>query len=80
MCFGDGEVLPSDVSLELFSLIRDQEFDVNLKNGDLLLLDNIQFAHGRRAFTGTRKINVALSNWTECMNDSKEIENDNTRS
>jgi hypothetical protein len=65
MCFGDGEPLPEDLTLELFHTVRGLERDVDLGEGDLLLLDNLQFAHGRRAFSGNRKINVVIANWAD---------------
>ena len=72
MCFGDGEILPDDLSLELFETVRQQEMDFRLESGDLLLVDNVQFAHGRRAFSGLRKINVTLADWQQPVQFEKE--------
>lgn len=63
MCFSDGEPLPDELSFELFHMVRDLESDVHLNPGDILLLDNFQFSHGRRAFSGNRKNNVIIANW-----------------
>jgi hypothetical protein len=63
MCFGDGEPLAEDLTLELFHAVRGLERDVDLAEGDILLLDNLQFAHGRRAFSGSRTINVIIADW-----------------
>ncbi|MBQ5265125.1 TfdA [Klebsiella pneumoniae] len=65
MCFGDGEPLPGELTLSLFHLVQELEQDVNLNTGDILLLDNLQFAHGRRAFAGKREINVLIADWGE---------------
>lgn len=65
MCFGDGEPLPEELTLNLFHLVKGLEQDVNLNTGDILLLDNLQFAHGRHAFSGNRDINVIIADWTE---------------
>ncbi|MBC2656558.1 TauD/TfdA family dioxygenase [Pseudomonas sp. MSSRFD41] len=65
MCYGDGEPLPDDLILELFHLVRSLERDIDLAQGDILLLDNLQFAHGRRAFSGNRQINVLIANWAD---------------
>ena len=65
MCFGDGEPLPQDLTLELFHTVRRLEQDVDLRAGDILLLDNFQYAHGRRAFSGNRTINVIIANWAD---------------
>lgn len=65
MCFGDGEPLPEDLTLELFHSVRSVERDVDLWRGDILLLDNFQYAHGRRAFSGNRTINVIIADWAD---------------
>lgn len=65
MCFGDGEPLPEDLTLELFHTVRGVEQDVDLGEGDILLLDNFQYAHGRRAFSGNRTINVIIADWPD---------------
>ncbi|WP_282689671.1 MULTISPECIES: TauD/TfdA family dioxygenase [unclassified Streptomyces] len=36
--------------------------DIPWNRGDLMLLDNVSLAHGRRPFTGARRIRVAMSN------------------
>lgn len=65
MCYGDGDPLPEELTLNLFNLVQGVEQDVSLHSGDILLLDNLQFAHGRRAFSGKREINVIIANWGE---------------
>jgi alpha-ketoglutarate-dependent taurine dioxygenase len=35
--------------------------DVDWRAGDLLLIDNVLVGHGRRSFTGQRRVLVAMS-------------------
>ncbi|GIH15539.1 TauD/TfdA family dioxygenase [Rugosimonospora africana] len=57
----DGGVIPDEYIRE----IRDRGFeiawDMDWHAGDLLLIDNVLVAHGRRPFTGARKVLVAMS-------------------
>jgi alpha-ketoglutarate-dependent taurine dioxygenase len=60
--FADGSDIPDDYVRH----VRDRGFeaavDVNWRPGDLLLIDNVLVAHGRREFTGSRRVLVAMSN------------------
>ncbi len=59
--FADGSPIPDDYVIH----IRDRGFesavDVDWQPGDLLLIDNVLVAHGRRQFTGSRRVLVAMS-------------------
>ena len=59
-CYGDGE----EISPEDLAAVRDAFNKASVsfpwRAGDVMLLDNMQFAHGRRPFTGTRKVLAAL--------------------
>ena len=59
--FGDG----GDISDEHFKPIRDalekNKITFKWQAGDLLLLDNMLFAHGRQPFTGSRRILTGMS-------------------
>ena len=58
--FGDGSPLnPSDVETAS-SLADELTFDVPWQAGDLALVDNYVAMHGRRSFTGTRKVMASL--------------------
>jgi TfdA family taurine catabolism dioxygenase TauD len=35
--------------------------DVNWRTGDLMVIDNVLVGHGRRSYTGPRRILVAMS-------------------
>lgn len=59
--FADGTPIPGDYVVH----VRDQglasAFDVDWRAGDLLLIDNVLVGHGRRPFTGPRRVLVAMS-------------------
>ncbi|OKI92980.1 TauD/TfdA family dioxygenase [Kitasatospora sp. CB01950] len=59
--FADGSPIPDEYVVEIrergLSLAR----DVDWQRGDVLLIDNIALAHGRRAFAGSRRVLVAMS-------------------
>ncbi|MEU4775540.1 TauD/TfdA family dioxygenase [Micromonospora sp. NPDC023644] len=59
--FADGSPIPD----EYVTQIRDRGLaaavDVDWRVGDLLLIDNVLTAHGRRPYTGDRRVLVAMS-------------------
>lgn len=61
VAFADGSPIPADYAIH----VRDQGFaaavDVDWRAGDLLLIDNVLVGHGRRPFSGPRRILVAMS-------------------
>ena len=58
--FGNGEEI-SKIDLEtIHAAYRSEEIVFQWKSGDIVLLDNMKFAHGRRPFTGNRKVIAAL--------------------
>jgi alpha-ketoglutarate-dependent taurine dioxygenase len=61
VAFADGRPIPDDYAIH----VRDQGLaaavDVDWRTGDLLLIDNVLVGHGRRPFTGTRRVLVAMS-------------------
>ncbi|SDJ53784.1 Taurine catabolism dioxygenase TauD, TfdA family [Paraburkholderia steynii] len=58
--FGDGSELNADFLRRIRSALQKGIIDIEWQRGDVMILDNMQFAHGRRKFTGDRKILVAL--------------------
>ncbi|HEX8557875.1 MAG TPA: TauD/TfdA family dioxygenase [Pyrinomonadaceae bacterium] len=50
---GDGSPFPSDVLQEVTELAAGRTHDLTWEAGDILLVDNSRFMHGRRAFTDT---------------------------
>ena len=59
-CFGDGAEIPRATLARIRAAFRDASFSFPWQTSDVLLLDNMQFGHGRRPFTGPRKVIVAL--------------------
>jgi hypothetical protein len=58
--FGDGSSLDTN-DVETASALADElTFDVPWQAGDLVLVDNYVAMHGRRSFTGTRKVMASL--------------------
>ncbi|QIS22052.1 TauD/TfdA family dioxygenase [Nocardia terpenica] len=59
--FADGSPIPPEYVLQVRDRGLDEAVDVDWHTGDLLLIDNILVAHGRRSFTGQRRVLVAMS-------------------
>jgi alpha-ketoglutarate-dependent taurine dioxygenase len=59
--FADGSPIPA----EYVTQVRDRGLalavDVDWQEGDLLVIDNVLVAHGRRPYTGPRRVLVAMS-------------------
>ncbi|MFH8445916.1 TauD/TfdA family dioxygenase [Streptomyces sp. NPDC018026] len=59
--FADGSSIPSDYITHIQEVGMRKGVDVEWQVGDLLLVDNIAVAHGRRTFTGERRILAAMA-------------------
>lgn len=60
--YGDGEAIEPNVISEIMDVYSEQMIKFRWQQSDLLLLDNILFAHGRMPFKGNRKIVVTMGN------------------
>jgi alpha-ketoglutarate-dependent taurine dioxygenase len=58
---GNGEPVPEEDALHIYRVLRQLEAELLLGHGDLLILDNLILAHGRKPFTGDRRILVVLA-------------------
>jgi hypothetical protein len=58
--FGDGSPLDRDAVLTAAQLGDELSFDLHWQRGDVALVDNYMTMHGRRTFSGTRKILASL--------------------
>ncbi|MDE0576492.1 MAG: TauD/TfdA family dioxygenase [Opitutales bacterium] len=58
--FGDGSPLDSEDVKTASALADELTFDVPWQVGDMVLVDNYVAMHGRRSFTGTRKVMASL--------------------
>jgi alpha-ketoglutarate-dependent taurine dioxygenase len=58
--FGDGSALDRDAAMTACKLADELSFDVPWQQGDVVLVDNYVVMHGRRTFSGTRKVLASL--------------------
>lgn len=61
VCFADGVSIPADYITHIAEAGWRAAVDVTWHQGDLLVIDNVLTAHGRRAYTGARRVLVAMS-------------------
>ena len=59
--FGDGSPIPLIYLEEIRKVYTDMQLRFDWKRGDVIMLDNMLFAHGRDPFEGERKILVAMA-------------------
>ncbi|MER5634526.1 TauD/TfdA family dioxygenase [Streptomyces nitrosporeus] len=59
--FADGSPIPAEYVAQIRDRGLEAAVDVDWRQGDLLLIDNVLLAHGRRPFTGDRRVLVAMS-------------------
>jgi len=59
--FADGSPIPDEYVAQIRGRGLENSVDVDWREGDILLIDNVLTAHGRRPFTGPRRILVAMS-------------------
>lgn len=57
----DGSPIPSEYVTEIRDVGLALAVDVPWRAGDLMVIDNVSVAHGRRPFTGSRRVLVAMS-------------------
>lgn len=68
MLYGDGEPIETEVIEHLRAAYRRAAFQHDWQPNDLLILDNMRFAHGRAPFSGERAIWLAMSGQLERRN------------
>jgi alpha-ketoglutarate-dependent taurine dioxygenase len=59
--FADGTAIPDEYIKHIQDRGLAAAVDVDWRSGDVLLIDNVLTAHGRRPFEGTRRVLVAMS-------------------
>jgi alpha-ketoglutarate-dependent taurine dioxygenase len=59
--YGDGSAINADELEDIRFAYQQATVQFSWQGGDLLLLDNMLVAHGRRAFTGNRKVLVMMA-------------------
>ena len=60
IAFGDGTPLDADGVAAAVELADELTYDLAWRRGDVALVDNFVAMHGRRPFTGTRKVLASL--------------------
>lgn len=63
--YGDGSKIEADVLDEIRDAYKQETVTFPWNKGDVLMLDNMLVAHGREAFSGPRKILVAMAEATD---------------
>ncbi|WP_176523488.1 non-ribosomal peptide synthetase [Bacillus thuringiensis] len=58
--YGDGTPIEPEVMDEIREVYRQATVAFKWEEGDILIVDNMKLAHGRRPFEGTRKVVVAM--------------------
>ncbi|MGW6055204.1 TauD/TfdA family dioxygenase [Streptomyces sp. NPDC055189] len=58
--FADGTQIPADYVTQIRDRGLEHAVNVDWRTGDLLLIDNVLVGHGRRPFTGDRRVLVAM--------------------
>jgi hypothetical protein len=59
--YGDGSPIEPEALEEIRDAYRRSSMTLGLKEGDILMVDNMLVAHGRAPFTGAREIVVAMA-------------------
>ncbi|MFC8208925.1 MULTISPECIES: TauD/TfdA family dioxygenase [Streptomyces] len=59
--FADGNAIPDAYILHIHDRGLEVAVDVDWRQGDLMVIDNVAVGHGRRPFTGDRRVLVAMS-------------------
>ncbi|OJJ42801.1 hypothetical protein ASPZODRAFT_28886 [Penicilliopsis zonata CBS 506.65] len=58
--YSDGTLIPQEYLARMEEVVDGLEINVALDEGDLLLVDNYQVSHGRKPWTGERRILVSM--------------------
>jgi hypothetical protein len=61
VAFADGSPIPAEYAIEVRKLGLELAVNVDWRRGDVLLIDNVAVGHGRRTYTGERRILVSMS-------------------
>jgi alpha-ketoglutarate-dependent taurine dioxygenase len=59
--YGDGTPIENSIIEEINEIYRQEAIIFSWQTGDILMLDNMLFAHGRNSFSGSRKVLVGMA-------------------
>ena len=60
--FGDGSDIPKDYFVKINRILEKNSLNIKWKKNDILLINNLAISHGRRKYSGDRKVYVAMTN------------------
>lgn len=58
--FGDGEAIPDATIQRILDVLTEKTENIDWQDGDLAIIDNMRWMHGRAPFTGSRKVLAAM--------------------
>lgn len=58
--FGDGEPIPDATIRRILDVLAEKTLNIDWQDGDVAIIDNMVWMHGRAPFTGTRKVLAAM--------------------
>lgn len=58
--FGDGEPIPDATIRRILDVLEEKTENIDWQDGDLSIIDNMRWMHGRSPYTGTRKVLAAM--------------------
>ena len=59
--YGDGSTIPDAEVQKIRNAFESHQTGMCWRQGDILILDNLRYAHGRMPFTGSRRVHVAMA-------------------
>lgn len=69
--FGDGSVISDDIMQHILDAYKQAEISFPWEQGDVMVLDNVLYAHARNPYEGERKLFVTMGGPTEFTDENK---------
>ncbi|MBL0000846.1 MAG: TauD/TfdA family dioxygenase [Sphingomonadales bacterium] len=60
--YGDRSVILPEIVARVNDVFNSLTHEMRWQRGDVIILDNLRFAHGRMPFKGARRLHVAMAN------------------